>query len=474
MGNTFAIYLRASEEDGDGFSSSPEEQEAEALGWANRVGVEVEDEPVFEVASGGLAAKDRLLGQLIERCERGELAGIIVRDLNRFARDVVAGGAALARLKECGARLVATRNGFDSESLTPETQMLFNIMMSVGQAERERNRLRRQFGKDKAAERGVWCASVPVGYDRDEEGKLQPNEDAEVVKRIFTLRAEGHGFTDIADRLPEVWVRGGGGQSSKGVKAIRRRDSLGRGSVKHVVANRAYLGEQRVPNGKKGEPKVIRSSHRPIVTEAEWEAANAVKGHGPRRTGLGVRVAGLLGLVRCGGCGRRLFVMSESNPRYVCTARDCPSRGSLGVYKLENAVDDALAAAFKADRLEVLAVASHGQRHVDAIAQIEAANRALAEYRDSTELQSVLGMADWTEGLKVRREAVDVARRALSALGPQPKPVTDMRRLLKESSRPYIAEVKLYGRSAPARLTVRWVGAADEDVIIGNPVEEAA
>lgn len=251
-----------------------------------------------EVASGALAADDRKLGHLIGRCEQGELAGIIVRDEKRFARDVVAGAAALARLTDCGARLVATWTGFDSKNLTPEGQMVFNMLMAVGQAERERNRLRRIVGKENAASRGVWCSSVPVGYDRDDDGRLVPSDDAAVVREIFRRRARGEGFSEIAASLPEVTV-------TVTRMRMRERKRLTRSGVRRVVLNRAYLGEQRIPvKERRGEPKVLRDNHPSLVTETEWEAANAVKGRAPVRRGLGEQVL-LKGLPRCGSCRRQ-------------------------------------------------------------------------------------------------------------------------------------------------------------------------
>jgi site-specific DNA recombinase len=462
----FAIYCRASEEDGDGFSSPPDEQETEARAWAGRAGVEVEESPVFEVVSGSVAAGDRQLGQLIERCESGELAGVIVRDLYRFARDVVAGGAALARLTECGARLVATRNGFDSERLTPETEMMFNILMSVGQAERKRNVARRMFAKDRAAERGVWCAAVPVGYDRDADGRLHPNADAEAVREAFRLRAEGLGFSEIARRLPEVTVT-----RTRERQRVRARPT--RSAVRRMVTNRAYLGEQRVPNGRKGEPRVVTGSHRPLVTEAEWQAANAVRGRAPTHNGYGAERP-LHGLVRCGVCGGRLHLMAygkaRDRRRYACTRGRC----SVGIpaQVLEPAVDALVDLAIAEGEPHVAAVLEGDDRYERALHAVTEAQEALAEYRDDVELQRVLGVRDFAEGLKVRREAVETARRALREVPrpessglPAPPPVTEdgdlgeayvhYRRAL---SRRVVAEVRVFPRSAGTRLTLRWHG----------------
>jgi hypothetical protein len=87
--------------------------------------------------------------------------------------------------------------------------------------------------------------------------------------------------------------------------------------------NRAYLGEQRIPNPeKKGEPRVIPNSHKPLVTEAEWQAANAVRNPAPARRGLSERTQ-LKGIVRCGSCERTMHVLSYGKTRekitYACT-----------------------------------------------------------------------------------------------------------------------------------------------------------
>jgi DNA invertase Pin-like site-specific DNA recombinase len=463
MTEAFAIYCRASEEGADGLSSDPAEQEAHARAWADQHDGVYIAEVVTEIASGALDADDRKLGALIARCESGELAGIIVRDEKRFARDVVAGGAALARLTDCGARLVATWTGFDSKNLTPEGLMVFNLMMSVGQAERERNRLRRILGKEKAAASGVCCCSPPVGYDRDGEGRLVPNEDADVIREIFRRRARGEGFSDIAASLPEVTVT-----VTKDRKRVAK--SLTRSGVRQVVRNRAYVGEQRVPvKDRRGEPKVHRDNHRPIVTETEWDAANAVMGRAPIRRGLGEQ-AQLKGIVRCGTCGATMHVLAYGKPRekltYACTRTGCGA-ASMSVPKVEAAVLWQLDLAIVNGVPEVAAVIEGDTRYSDALTAVEEAQRTLDEYRDSLELQRALGISDFAAGLAVRREAVATARRALQDV-PRPDESPDgncemtLADFDREDQRRFyrrvIAEVLVFPRSAKQRATVRWVG----------------
>ncbi len=453
MSAPFAIYVRVSEvggRAGEGFAS-PEEQEAAAREWGDRNGVDVyfeEDECVDLDVSGGVAAKDRKLGGLIERCESGEFAGVVVRYEDRFARDVMEGALALRRLVECDARLVATATGFDSEDLTAEKQLVFNMMMSVAQAQRERNREARMSGKERAVARGVYCAPAPFGYHKDDAGRLVPNGDADTVHEIFRLRASGVGFTEIARTAP-----------------------LTRTGVRKVVLNRAYLGEQSVPDrSRKGEPRPARGypGHPPLVTPSEWEAANAVQGRAPVHTGLG-ESASLKGIARCGVCGSVMHVLSYgkdgSGRTYACTSG---GHASMSLPLVERPVVYQLDRAVGEREPHVAAVIEGDTRYVDALAAVEQAQRDLAQYRDDVGIQRAVGTKEFAAGLATRKALVEEARRSLRHT-PRPdearsaEPVTLEEFDLAERRRFYrrcIAEVLVFptkGRKG-GRLKMRWQG----------------
>jgi DNA invertase Pin-like site-specific DNA recombinase len=461
VGSPFAIYVRVSEvggRKGESFGS-PEEQEAAARSWADRAGEETyfdEEECVDLDVSGELAAEDRKLGGLIARCESGEFAGVVVRYEDRFARDVTAGSVALARLVDCGARLVATASGFDSAHLTPDKQMVFSIMMAVGQAQRERNRDARMSAKERAAARGVYCAPAPFGYEKDEAGRLVANEDADIVRDIFKRRAAGAGFSEIARDLP-----------------------MTRSGVRRVVMNRAYLGEQSIPDRKrKGEPKLAADypGHPPLVTSAQWEAANAVQGLAPRHTGLGERTK-LKGVVRCGVCGGIMHVLAYGKAKDKRTFACARGHGSMAVSKIEPAVLYQLDLAVSNREPHIAAVIEGDTRYTDALIAVEDAQRTLAEYRDSLELQRELGVADFAAGLRARKEAVELARKELRGM-PKPEPSSTTEMTLEEfdladSRRFYaraIAEVLVFPKTAEHRLTMRWQGS--EEAFPVPPVED--
>jgi DNA invertase Pin-like site-specific DNA recombinase len=444
-------YVRVSQINGRGGESfaSPEQQETACREYAAAQGWDV-DEVVVELdVSGATPVDERGLGYLLNRCEAGESDGVICRHLDRFGRNVVEGALAYKRLAGCGARLVAVADGLDSSR--DGSKLQFQMMLAFAEQVYDRNRASYIAGKERAVARGVYGAPAPFGYERDENGRLIPNEHAETVRRIFHLRAKGTGFSELARQIDGALTRSG---------------------IRRVVLNRAYVGEQRIPDpDRKGDPKIIRDSHRPLVTEAEWEAAKAVRGRAPVHTGLASETQ-LKGIVRCGLCGSTMHVLSYGKHRdrrtYACTSSRCGGT-SMSVSKVEPAVKEMLSIAIADRAPHVAAVIEGDNRYGDALAAVESAQQALAEYRDSIDIQRVLGTVDYAAGLRTRREAVEVARRALRDL---PRPAPEPRRLmtleefdLYDRRRFYarcIAEVRVFPRSKPQRLTMRWHGSEEE------------
>jgi hypothetical protein len=423
----FAIYVRVSEvgdREGPGFGS-PEEQEAAAREWAERAGVEVyfnPDECVDLDVSGAVEADDRKLGRLIERCEAGEFEGIIVRDENRFSRDPIEGVVALDRLDACGARLKATWSGFDSENLTPEAQMLYEFKLSMGKAERARNRLARVNGSRRAADRGVYLASSPpLGYrwvdgtrsvrpdGKLGAGRIEPDPvRSKLVREVFRRRAEGESLRSLAE-----YLRGNGMKITKS-------------GVRVIFDNRAYLGEATVPTEKKGEMEVRKNAHKPIVTEKQWELAQAAGGTYIPRSGKWSMQAALTGMALCSGCEKPLSVHGGGKRHdtgfYSCTSENCPQRVGIRMERLDSWAAGLLQDAVIAGVPELIAVLEGDDRHARALETVNLAALELEEYRREVKVSDV-GAEARRRDVASRQETLNLARQALAAI-PAPKPVS--------------------------------------------------
>jgi DNA invertase Pin-like site-specific DNA recombinase len=423
------IYVRVSEvgeRQGESFGS-PAEQEAAARAWAERAGVSV-GEIVSELdVSGATPDDDRELGRLIRKCEPGESAGIIVRYADRFARDLIEGARALQRIHEAGARLVATSSNFDSGNLTAETRMLFNIQMSIAQAQRERSREFRLQAAQRAVANGMYLAGrPPLGYSRDEKGRIHPHPEGKpLIREVFNRRAKGTTLRALRD-----YLRAAGAEIETRDQRARKRERqtlrpfshLTEQGVRHLLRNRAYLGEATVPNGEKGKPTVLPNAHPALITPEAWERAQAAGGSYHPKNGRHASRARLSGLVYCER-GHRLKVGGGRNGRthYVCTTEDCDARVGIGADALDGYVGDLIQAAVMHREPHVIAVLEGDDRYQRALDRVEAARLELETYRATIRVSDV-GAEAWKRDVATRQAALDLARGELRSL---PAPARD-------------------------------------------------
>ena len=395
----FDIYIRISKLGERSEDEATEVYEAQCRAWADRAGVAVDMVEEDTDVSGATAVSERKLERLIQRVEAGESEGIITPYLDRFGRDLIEGALAYRRLKLAEGRLICVNDGIDSER--PGDEFQFQIRMVFAEDYLRRTRSNFQAAVERAAARGVYLASKPpFGYRKDEEGKLIVDEQrAPDVVELFERRAAGANVGQLTR-----FLQGEGVEISKS-------------GVRSILKNRAYLGEMRLQNGRRGEPTVIKNHHAPLLSEQQWEAGQVKHDYVPR-TGL-TEDARLRGLVYCRSCGKRCKLTLYGPPgkrktTYTCTYEKCSAHAGMRASKLDAHIDDLLWRAAAEHEPHVEAVILGDSRYTDALLAVEEARRDFEEFRDSVELQRELGIEGFAQGLKVRKEALELARRELA------------------------------------------------------------
>jgi DNA invertase Pin-like site-specific DNA recombinase len=395
----FDIYIRVSRLGERSEEEATEVYEAQCRAWAERAGVAVDLVEEDTDVSGATAVSERKLERLIQRVEAGESEGIITPYLDRFGRDLIEGALAYRRLKLAGGRLICLNDGIDSER--PGDEFQFQIRMVFAEDYLRRTRSNFQAAVERAAARGVYLAAKPpFGYRKDEQGRLVVDERrAPLLVELFERRAGGANVGQLTR-----FLQGEGVEISKS-------------GVRSILRNRAYLGEMRLQNGRKGEPSVRKNHHAPLLSEQQWEAGQVKHDFVPR-SGL-TKDAKLRGLVYCRSCGKRckLSLYGPAGKRkttYSCTYERCPAHAGIKASKLDNYIDDLLWRAAAEHEPHVEAVILGDTRYSDALLAVEEARRAFEEFRDSVELQRELGIEGFAKGLKVRKQALELARRELA------------------------------------------------------------
>ena len=130
---------------------------------------------------------------------------VLVHKFNRFARNKYDSALYKKKLKDIDIKVVSVSQKIDD---TPEGELLEGFLETIDQyysanlAVEVRKGLRENALKGKHA-----GGQVLFGYSLDEDGYYRPNENADIVKRIFEEYAAGYPKTEICRRLNEEGYR---------------------------------------------------------------------------------------------------------------------------------------------------------------------------------------------------------------------------------------------------------------------------
>jgi DNA invertase Pin-like site-specific DNA recombinase len=408
-------YIRVSRRagrEGESFIS-PEVQRKKIEGWAKLHEVEIL-QWWEEIDQSGAKLERPMFQHSLARCEAGETGGIVVARLDRFARSAVDALTSIRRLNDAGARLVSVEDNFDGS--TPMGRFAIGILTLIAELELERIKENWSAAVSGAVERGVHIsARPPTGYLRDKKSRLIRDEPAaSFVAEAFRKRATGASWAELARFLEEheVYPPSGNKHWSKaGVSAL--------------IKNPVYLGQAR-------SGKVVKEgAHEPLVTRAEFDAAQATKKSILRqRDGSLSSRAMLGGLARCAGCGHTLKITGNTEkksgqryPIYYCVGRYatglCPSRANVRASLLDQYVETQVLQALQAeDGLLAQAVAASEQ--IEAAArEVSEAEHELDLFVNNPKLLSLLGEQKFIEGVEARQRALDETRATLAEIRSQ-------------------------------------------------------
>ena len=376
---------------------SPTEQRRMIEEGAKRAGVELGLVVEEENVSGSKAARDRRLEELLVRAEAGESDGIIVAWQDRLSRGSNRETAELwERLEAARARLIAVGDGVDSASSGSE--WLFTIKGMVARDQWKRYRQNWQDAKRNAIERGKFIGPVPVGYLKDEDGRLIPApESADLVRSIFTQRIDGKSWATIARWTAE------------------QGRPLSQSGVARIVTNPVYLG-----HSKQGQA-VNTDAHQPLVSRLDFDRANAAQRTSSYKGKTG-RTAGRTlaqGLATCAICALKLQVkVNNGYLAFECKNPHCGGN-NISARKLDGELTSRIFDLLELEAEHPIGPLVHIKSRSDPsiIAQAEK-QLAEAEYdlqlwQDNTDALRTLGQARYNVTLEKRVQTVDQARAAL-------------------------------------------------------------
>ena len=360
MNKRAILYARVSGDDRKYATSGIESQLADCRRYAAERGYTVVNE-VYETPDKVTSGADWLpeLDRVLKLAQGGAFDVLIVREIDRLARNRFKQMSVEIQLESCGARVEYVIGQFEESA---EGRLLKGLMSEFAEYEREKIRERTNRGRLRSIAAGnvtIGGSYAPYGYDLiTDNGRrvLVVNEaEAAVVRLIFDLYAiQGYSLYGVADYLGAHHVpkpAKGNNHKARG-KPSSARWSVG--TINGILDNECYLGHWHYRKTKRVKDLATgkyRNIARPrdewieisvpaIVTAADFEAAQVRRRDNKRQMGHHRKYDYLLGgMLKCGHCGNSMSGMTKIHKGigygyYKCNAHHLPKKYG---FKCDNA-----------------------------------------------------------------------------------------------------------------------------------------
>lgn len=316
-----AIYTRVStvEQAEEGYSIDEQE----------RLLIEFCDKNNYEVyktySDKGISGKDikhrPSLKKLLKDAEDKKFDMVLVWKINRISRKFSDVLKMVELFENNNIAFKSYSEPFDTT--TPSGKMQFQMMALIGEFERGTIAQNVKMGMCARAREGKWCGNIVLGYDlvqksestnkkRKDTQLIINEEEANIVREIFTLYSKGNGYKAIVTSI-----------NKKGYKT-KKGNPFSIGGIKDILTNPVYIGKIRY-NLKQNwsekrrrninpNPILVDGVHEPIINLELWDKVQTIlksKNGKPSRIYDGEYP--LTGILKCPVCGAGMVIMRTTN-----------------------------------------------------------------------------------------------------------------------------------------------------------------
>lgn len=278
---------------------------------------------------------------MLEVIRNGELHCIIVKDFSRFARDYIELGSYLEQIFPfLGVRFISVNDHYDSDnyqgSLADIDVNFKNLLYDLYSKDLS--------GKVRSAlairkEKGQYVSgNSPFGYEKapdDRHALVIAEDEAEIVRRIFSLTVDGYTSVEIARLLNETRVKtpiefkiekGKTSRVPKGDRFVWNssticqilRNEVYIGNVVQKKFSKDFVGGKNHLNPRE-DWLVTYGHHEPIIDQEVFDKVQ--ESRGKKRAPQYNPTHPLVGKLVCGCCKKNLQYRRRLNPYFTCHQR---------------------------------------------------------------------------------------------------------------------------------------------------------
>ncbi|MBF0533210.1 MAG: recombinase family protein [Candidatus Omnitrophica bacterium] len=287
------------------------------------------------------------LQALINDIKAGRINCVIVYKVDRLSRSLLDFSQLLEFFEKHGVTFVSVTQQFNTNSSMG--RLTLNILLSFAQFEREIISERTKDKMGAARKRGQWLGGrPPFGYYKENKKLVIAPNEAEIVRKIFTLYLKTKSILKVVQILNDEGLRTR--QWTKNSIAVYGGKKYGVSQLQHMLNNVLYIGKVKF------DGQIYDGQQPAIIDEEIFKQAQSLLAvnRAERKPFKNMDCFGLLSqLLKCKHCVAALFhsyTMKGSGKKYryyVCSSaqkrsyKTCPNR-SLPAHIIETAVVEKL------------------------------------------------------------------------------------------------------------------------------------
>lgn len=331
-----AIYLRKSRaEEHMSLEETLGRHLAALTAYAEKYGFLVDEADIYkEVVSGeSLFARPQML-RLMEAVSAGQYEAVLVMDMQRLGRGgMYDQGFILDTFKGAETLIVTPDRIYDLTKEMDEEAAEMQTFLSRSEYRMITKRLRR--GTLQSVQNGAYMANAPFGYKKARVNKLPTleivPEEAECVRHIFQMYADGSGCTKIEQAINAMGYHG------------RRGSRFNRNTIRLILDNPVYIGkvrwnktstvksgigadrQKKVVYNSSDKIRIIDGHHPAIISQELWDAVQAKRKSRYFYVDNKHVASPLAGMVHCAKCGRLMNMQGKNKgvPYLLCPTKGC-------------------------------------------------------------------------------------------------------------------------------------------------------